>query len=166
MNNLQRLSFLIILITGNAWADYRDDIGHTLLQTELGSSLPDGSGVNVAQMEATTSSGAWIPDASDPELLAKTIIDQTFPASNGSSGHATGVAKFFYGDTQSVASGITTINAYSADDWLMSGFLNTGDSGNEPDFSGDRVTNHSWVGFLEDDAKQIDLAAKRQKLSA
>src|SRR4051794_6706527 len=40
----------------SAMADYKDDIGYTRLQLELGAALPNGSGVGVSQNEAPLNS--------------------------------------------------------------------------------------------------------------
>ena len=40
-----------MLFSGASFGDYNDDIGHTQLATEMGTAVPDGSGVNVTEIE-------------------------------------------------------------------------------------------------------------------
>ncbi len=54
-------------------ADYRDDIGHVALVTELGSATPSGIGVPVSHVEAPGPNLAWMPDIGNAEFLGKTI---------------------------------------------------------------------------------------------
>ena len=37
---------------GSAQADYEDDVGYTLLESELGAGIPDGTNVFVTQVES------------------------------------------------------------------------------------------------------------------
>jgi len=133
-----------------AAADYRGDVGYTKLQQELGASIPDGTGVTVSQVEATVVDNGnllWLPDAANGEFIGKTIIDASLPGTGGISGHATAVGQAFYGAATSMAPGITTISAYSAENWQSSGFLRVmvGSGGLQPKYSTSRVNNHSWV---------------------
>ena len=114
----QKLFFLtLIVLSSQAYADYRDDIGYTQLQTELGVAPPDGNGVAVTQVEAAigvteTNAGAWMPEIGASQFSGKSILDQSLPVSNGISGHATGVGGLFYGNTSSMASGIVEVDVY------------------------------------------------------
>ncbi|MBL8202381.1 MAG: thrombospondin type 3 repeat-containing protein [Chromatiales bacterium] len=133
-------------------ADYRDDIGHVALATELGSSTPLGTGVPATQVEGSVQVGAdyaWMPaTAGNAEFTGKTVVDRSGGTPGLYSGHATGVATLFYGNNSSTASGITSIGVYDANNWLGSGFLRVPGSGNgaQPLSSDSRVANHSWVG--------------------
>lgn len=150
---MNRLSVVaLLLVTSQVYADYKGDIGYTLLEIELGSGIPDGSWVVVTQVEAAigeteTDVGAWMPDVTSSQFSGKTILDQSNPLSNGVSSHATGVGGLFYGN-DSMASGITNIDVYSASDWLINGFLKTG-SNSQPLISSSRIANHSWVGEMD-----------------
>ena len=143
------VSLLLVLLWGAAAAaDYQDDIGYTQLKSALGSNTPTGAGVVVSQVEAgSVSDGVnyylpFLPGSIDPEITGKTIHETLTPA--GVSGHATTVGTYFYGNITSIAPGINSIYGYDADNWLGSGFLNTG--GGEPLISSARVANHSWIG--------------------
>ena len=100
------VSLLLVLFWGAAAAaDYKDDIGFTQLQTELGSNTPTGNGVSVTQVEADATLTnpdyySYLPDTT--QFSGKTFTlhlvykDPTYPAV-GTSGHATAVGQFFYG---------------------------------------------------------------------
>ena len=49
---LSSFALLLLCFNQSAIAGYKDDIGYTMLQDELGSSTPDGSGVIATQAEA------------------------------------------------------------------------------------------------------------------
>lgn len=161
--------------TGWLYADLKEDIGFTRLYDELAGGIPTGDGVTVAQVEALSSDGHWMPDVSNTQFSGKTITDKA-GGGTGSSNHATGVGTRFYGTSSSQAPDISTIDAYSASSWLGSGFLMTGASigGNplQPMYyintsyiydhvlsAPSRVANHSWVGTsgsAEDILRRLD----------
>jgi hypothetical protein len=139
------LSLLLALCWGaNAGAAYKDDIGFTQLQTELGSSTPTGAGVWVSQIEAE-SGGAnyYMPTVSHSQFTGKTFYYTTYPYYYSS--HATSVGQYFYGNSGSIAPGITSIINYNAGYWLGGAYLNT-TGGIQPYSTPSRVGNHSWVG--------------------
>ena len=141
-----------------ACADYRDDIGYTKLQAELGASIPTGSGVGVSQIEAPeqTVSGIYyyLPDTTLAEFSGKTFT--TLSPSGGLSGHATTVAQYFYGSATSVAPGVTGIHSYEANNWVGSGFLNYGTT-SAPKTETQKVTNSSWIGSTGVAANDADI---------
>ena len=158
------VSLLLVLFWGAAAAaDYKDDIGYTQLQTELGGNTPTGNGVPVTQVEADVTPTnpdyySYLPDTS--QFFGKTFTlhrvykDPLHPVV-GTSGHATGVGQLFYGSS-SIAPGITSISNYLADHWLDFGFLNTG-SASLPRATSDRVANHSWVGASSDPDVNVEV---------
>jgi len=136
--------FALIFCFGSvAYADYKADIGYFLLQAEVGADLPDGSGVQVSHVEAS-SNGHWMPDTANDEFSGKIITDVT--GDSGYSGHATAVGKLFYGNTTSIAPGIDNISVYEANHWLQDGFLKFLVWDYQPDQCSSRVANHSWIG--------------------
>jgi hypothetical protein len=141
-------------------ADYKNDIGYTRLQAEPGISVPTGIGVAVTQAEADTNVDpdlySYLPDLANAQFTGKTITDRTL-LSGPYSAHATGVGQNFYGNTLSIAPGIGTIDAYLADDWLDSGFLQGINKLKKPDISPSRIANHSWIGSTNDTAIDSDL---------
>ncbi len=158
------VSLLLVLFWGAAAAaDYKDDIGYTQLQTELGSNTPTGNGVPVTQVEADLTPDnpdyySYLPDTSQFSgktfTLYRVYKDPLHPVV-GTSGHATGVGQLFYGSS-SIAPGITSITNYLADHWLGSGFLNTGDA-SLPLTTSDRVANHSWVGAATEAPVNVEI---------
>ena len=128
------------------YADYKTDIGYTDLQTLLGANTPNGAGVNVLHIEASSvgvtdpTYPIYSPNVNDPIFTGKSI---TFPsvASTTVSGHANWVGGIFYGNT-SMANGITNITSYEANAWLSSIAF----SSVSAPFNGSRIANDSWVG--------------------
>jgi hypothetical protein len=156
-------------------ADYKEDIGYTLLLSELGAETPDGSGVHVTLVEAL-SSDKWIPNLSNSQYTGKTFHDMSTGHPEGYSAHANAVAQLFFGILSSIAPGIKDIDLYTAGygsdhpywppppwDWMGRGFLWAGwlygsypiqPLYNDPVnhncikqniASPSRIANHSWV---------------------
>ena len=146
-------------------ADYKDDMGFTLLQSELGANMPTGSGIVATQGEARASYGTplgpYMPNTADPQFSGKTIVKKTPDSVTGYSGHATGVGQLFYGNTSSLSPGIASIDCYEAGNFLESGFLLTGNPYqpfyNWPSVlsSPGRVANHSWVGSSDSASEML-----------
>lgn len=158
----QLISFFVILLlcfNQSVIAGYKDDIGFTALQAQLSGNVPMGSGVSVMHVEAATSFidhdnnpatadyPVYLPNDTDPQFSGKTIVDKSNLSTGTYSGHATGVGKYIYGNSNSITSGITTINAYWADGWLQGNYLRWG--GNKPLSTPDRVSNFSWIGSID-----------------
>jgi len=143
-NSLALLIFF--MLSSQTYADYRDDIAYSQLQSEVGTLVPNGSNIRVTQVEAAID-GAWMPDISSLSFAGKAIVDKT-GGSLGSSDHSTGVANTFFGNSSSIASGVENIDVYSAEDWLLEGFLKPGQPEN-PVTSSSRIANHSWVGKMD-----------------
>jgi hypothetical protein len=148
-----------LCFTAVAQADYRDDIGYSVLLSELGASMPDGTGVKVSQVEASTSSSSsvYLPDPNNAQFLGKIITDQSGLSSGVYSGHATGVGALFYGNSFSMTPGINTIDAYLADNWIGAGYLRGLGGTRMPLVSSSRVANHSWIGSTGSSATDSDL---------
>ena len=156
----------LLLFSGVSFGDYKDDIGHTQLVTVLGAAIPAGSGVNVAHVEADSTSDdpnvliTYSPDPNNSQFTGKIITDVT-ATSTGYSGHATSVGQTFYGNSSSIAPGITNIENYLADDWLTAGFVHAAQSGPgpepQPEISSSRIANHSWVGHSSDNTVNADI---------
>jgi hypothetical protein len=151
---------LLLCCYSASHADYKSDIGYTRLLAEIGSSLPTGISVAVTQSEADTNADpaiySYLPDLANSQFTGKTITDKTL-LSGPYSAHATGVGKNFYGNTLSIVPGIGTIDAYLADDWLDSGFLQGTNKLKKPKASSSRIANHSWIGSTNDTAVDSDL---------
>ncbi len=159
---------MMVLATGHlnsACADLKQDLGYTLLSDELGAALPTGIDVTVTQVEADPDGNftvlTYTPDDSNTQFDGKTITDKS-ESSMGASSHATVVGQYYYGNTNSLAPGVSDIHSYvfSASaglTWLVHGYLLTS-STYQPMYyfnpllytlsSPGRVVNHSWVGSV------------------
>ena len=124
-------------------AGIADDTGWTALVQRLGAgNVPDGSGLEVAMAEA--SNPGYKPDPGHAEFAGK-----TFALKSGAttiSGHATTVARHYFGLTTSIAPGVTHIRCYSASAFLSTGFLNGTSTANPPKIAAWEVLNNSWIG--------------------
>ena len=147
----------LLLAAASVNADYRDDIGYTLLVSELGSEVPNGAGVRVAHIEAASrvddNPPAWMPNRSNPQFIGKTLTNKSFATPGIFSGHATGTGSHFYGNRGSISPGIAKVSNYLSTHWLGQGLLRTGSG--TPDFrlqprvSASRIGNHSWIGTTD-----------------
>jgi hypothetical protein len=112
--------FILPFVNSDVFAGYKDDIGYTALQGEFGAATPYGGNLSlVTQVEGpllrdhdgddqTDKIQVWAPDPAHPELTGKTIEDVSgSPAFY--SGHATSVGSRFYGNRNSIAPGIKSI---------------------------------------------------------
>ena len=148
---LALITLLLALPATVARADYRQDIGHAALAAELGPQLPTGADVGVVQVEAPVTVDeqlTWQPDPGNPEFAGKLIGNSSGAPAGLYSGHATGVGRAFYGNSSSIAPGITQVAAYGTEDWLGAGYLRTPTGGlpRQPRSLPERIANHSWVG--------------------
>ena len=116
------LLIMLGMLAGRVFGgDYRDDVGYTRLQAELGVAVPTGTGVAVTQTEASSGGFNYMPDVSSAEFTGKTIYAKSTPG--GVTGHATTVAAYFYGLASSMAPDVNSIDVFEAENWLHSGFL-------------------------------------------
>ncbi len=152
------IMYLLILpfVNSDVLAGYKEDIGYTALANEIGTTIPAGGSLSlVTQAEGallldhdgddkTDKIQVWAPDPTRPEFTGKTINDVSgSPAFY--SGHATSVGSRFYGNTNSIAPGIKSIESFLAGHWLSRGYLMGGHL-LKPLTTKSRVANHSWVG--------------------
>jgi hypothetical protein len=174
------LAGLLLCFPTPGHAGYQDDIGFTALSSELGGSLPTGSGVTGTQVEARTSYdplGPYMPDPANAQFNGKTLTKKTSDSVSGFSGHATTVGQYFYGNSSSLSPGITQVDCYEANHYLTSGFLHN-DHTYQPGYtfsssdksSPSRVANHSWVGSTLDNGadsnilRRLDFAVETDEL--
>lgn len=130
--------------------NYQNDIGFTRLKNEQGAGLPSGTGLKATQVEAPLDPGPntqYFPDTTFSEFAGKTITARS--PSPATSSHATTVGRFYYGNPYSLTPNLNTVDVYEVNNWLTSGFLQTG-SAAKPNVQDtttyNRVANHSWVG--------------------
>ena len=158
------LSICAALCVQSSLAAYQDAIRHSELANELtlrGLAQPTGSGVRVTQVEVPEATNAYLPERTNTEFSGKTITDRS--TDGLSSGHATTVAKNLYGNTTSIAPGITEVDAYEANDWLDRGWYSA-----TPPLETNPLQNHSWVAWSEDNNASIrmDYAMNRDRFLA
>jgi hypothetical protein len=153
-----------------ASADTFSDIKYTDLVARLGAATPTGLGVGIGQVEANEAGTNYGPDTASAEFAGKTIalLSGAQPAP---SGHATEVGRNLFGNTGSIAKGVSSISCWSVNTWVTSGFLNVG-SAAAPAFppAGVRVFNHSWIGSFgssasdNDGLRRLDFTVSRDNL--
>ncbi len=147
--------FLLALPGLPIQADWKTEIGWTQLSSEVGPGLEDGTGIAAAMVEAP-SNGNYMPALGNVEFTGKTIVAGS--GASGTSNHATGMAQTFFGNSISIAPGITQITVYSAGDWLnnVTGLA----TGSDPLAHPYRVMNHSWIGNSNNAAAIIALSQR------
>ena len=118
--------------------------GYDDLQAMLGANTPDGAGIAVSQVEASTPSNAYLPDPNNPEFLTP---DKNFVNVSGLnnlvSGHADGVTLRMVGNETSIANGVVDVYVYEVENWLNFGIGFAGGANPQPHPYA--VQNHSWV---------------------
>ncbi|MDF3057747.1 MAG: fibronectin [Rariglobus sp.] len=144
------VAFLLLPAFATAHAGWKDDTGHTRLQQTFTSGVPTGVAGGITQAEAGDTGGNnYLPDAANGAFTGKTITNKS--TGSGTSGHATSVGGYFYGTSSSLIPATVAIDAYNANGWLNTDFLNFG-LGSYPLVETRRVQNHSWIsnGSLSD----------------
>jgi len=147
-------------------ADWKDDVGFGRLQSIVGEELPTTVSAGFTQVEAPLGSGNYMPNTGLSRYVGKTF-DNITNTSGGSSWHANSVATNYY-STSSLLPGTdpTIVDVYEANDWMYSGFLNTGDIV-EPNAEVRAIQNHSWIGsrgfsFIDEEiGRRLDYAINR-----
>lgn len=148
------LALPLLVTSAQAAADYKEDIGYTALQAELGAATPNGTGAKVTQVEASSPDTDpnilyFAPDPSAASMTGKMFsypgLSCATPPCTPSvfSGHALGVADRFYGNSLSMATGINDIHSYEVNQWLAALYSTTTGKATSTDR---RIANHSWVG--------------------
>ncbi|HMO15559.1 MAG TPA: S8/S53 family peptidase [Pirellulaceae bacterium] len=166
IRSLLLLCFLLGAVEANAQA-WKTAIGWTQLFNEVGPGLEDGTGISVLLTEAPVG-GNYMPDTAHSEFTGKTITNGSGP-NNTPSGHATSMAISFFGNTQSVAPGVTNITVFDANDWINTklNFASQADPLAHPF----RVSNNSWIGtgtpieVLEDISRRSDFVALQNQMT-
>ncbi|MCG3178495.1 MAG: hypothetical protein BIFFINMI_00823 [Phycisphaerae bacterium] len=154
MRPVRRIGFLAVALvlpwTQTASAGYMDDIGYTSMvarRTLASQPIPNGSGVKVTQVEASLDvNGTQYLPYTPPSTIPVAFSGKTFTDKTGIgaySSHAYTVGTYYYGNS-GIASGIATIDVYSAGNWLDTGFLRAYNR-YAPKVETSRIINASWV---------------------
>lgn len=151
-----------LVTTPTLAAGIADETGWTALIARVGASnVPDGSTLVVGMAEANTP--GYKPDANHAELLGKMFVLKSGASNN--SGHATTVARHFFGFATSITPGISTIQCYSAAHFLGSGFLNGEGASFAPKTAGWGILNNSWIATASKTyLRKMDFAIGDQNL--
>ncbi|MBT8143958.1 MAG: hypothetical protein KJO55_04610, partial [Gammaproteobacteria bacterium] len=176
-------SLLLALPVAHASA-LLENTGHQRLAAKLGADLPDGKGVIILQVEASTRAThkgvvpagehrTWIPDVAARGLDGQPIELLHPPLIEGTSGHATAVARFLVGTRGTgMATGVERLDVIDLRRWLGFGYLRTG-SVLPPATPGAHLLNHSWAARLDtknrrgidaDILRRIDWLADREEV--
>ncbi len=147
-----------LILPGPIRADWRDEIGYAALQQRLGSALPTGRTIQIAQIEMPVDdSTGYLPDQRDAQLVGKIINGRS--GAGGVSDHATIVGQYCMGLTSSIGPGIRLIDSYEANDWAGSGLLNV-NTDQPPRIQPRAIENHSWIGTFG--SRRMDTDALRR----
>ena len=148
-----------VILAGQAQAQLSyselEDAGFFALQAQLGGAMPTGYGVSVSQIEAGFNQPAVNPTNYRPNTSFFSGKSFDYPSGGDTtySGHATNVGLYMYGagslspDLGSAAS-LDQISVYEVNNWLGSGYLQTGNASTLPSVETNDIQNHSWVGSL------------------
>ncbi|TVQ57311.1 MAG: hypothetical protein EA377_00990 [Phycisphaerales bacterium] len=130
--------------------------------------VPTGEDVIVGMVESPANNN-YLPNASNPELQGVTILPMS--GSSGSSGHATTVARNFFGSEISLSPGIPTAHVWETNNWLQAGGLRVGQGIGAPPLTppaGMRILNNSWIGdadnFNNEIIRRADFLAQRDNV--
>ncbi len=173
--NAHRISFMLVLslvALPPATADEKQEIWLTRLRNELGAATPDGTGVEVSQVESEDNFGNYSTWAKGDEWdgKEKLIIKS---GQTGESNHAGNVGTRIFGSVTGIASGVTKVNAWETNHWLgatppsqpnpppyphpqlTTSFLKTSTS-SIPLVETADVQNNSWIGAFTSSSNDID----------
>ncbi|XZE33603.1 PEP-CTERM sorting domain-containing protein [Pirellulaceae bacterium SH501] len=153
-------SLLIFPFSPRALCQYQESVGYNRLVQELnqrGIAIPNGAGLRVGLVEARVG-GFYFPNSVLPEFSGKTFINLGPDASPSSSGHANGVGSLFFGNTGSMAAGVTQIDVYEADRFVLT---QQGLNPNlQPQATNVAVMNHSYIGNLSPSSEGVEANAR------
>ncbi len=141
---------LVLLCSPQAFGQaYKATVGYNKLQSEVGASLANGAGVVVAMAEANTGAGGtntYFLNTADSQFSGKSFTDISNLSPRNISGHATSVGQLFFGNTSSMANGVTNVQVYDAENFVISQ-QQLGNAGINPNATlGFSVMNHSYIG--------------------
>ncbi|MEN9841532.1 MAG: hypothetical protein RL376_1332, partial [Verrucomicrobiota bacterium] len=124
-------------------ADWRDDVGYSRLLETFSSGVPTSVASGVSQIEAPDGSANYAADSPGKTPTLKS-------GTSGANGHASTVAVYFYSTASSVIPETSTIDAYNANSWLGTGFLNYDSAtyASAPLTEPRRIQNHSWISIF------------------
>ncbi len=129
---------------------YKTQVGFDQLKNEVGPTLANGSGITVGLVEANVGAlgtNTYFPNTSSDEFVNKTFVDESNLSPRNTSGHATTVGQFFFGNSTSMSPGVTNIRVYDASNFVgVQQALGT--AGTNPAATSFSVINHSYIGTV------------------
>ncbi|MEM9410871.1 MAG: hypothetical protein AAGA30_07135 [Planctomycetota bacterium] len=172
MKNLVNLLICLACLTPGAALAQHPDIDLAELQSEVGSSNVNGTGVSFLHVEVESGTGQYGPNQTDGQNSTKTFDD---PSGNntGVNPHAELVGWLIYGDTRGVAGGLgesgsPPITLYGANDWIFNqlGANFQGDTNLDqtPIIQNYNVSNHSYIANPSANYTAADIENTVQRL--
>lgn len=119
----------------------RHSIGWINAKDRLQADMPMGRGIAVGQVEGNLQTG-YLANTQHRDLPGTGFIPES--GKSKLNGHATNVATYIAGP-QSAGQGVRSVHAWTVNDWITSGYLNTGTTENPKADHPARVFNHSWI---------------------
>ena len=92
-------------------------------------------------LEMTEAGVDYMPSAGDSQF-SNITFNNISGTSNATSGHATNVGRYYFGNTSSLLSGATAVGVYSADDFINNFLSTSGAVGN----SSAHIMSHAYIG--------------------
>ncbi|MBC8011009.1 MAG: hypothetical protein H7067_13040, partial [Burkholderiales bacterium] len=132
---------LPLILVCRVGADWLQSVGADRLAATF-ADVPNAAGVLSIVEAGNTTGNNYLPDATNYAFVGKTLVNKG--PGTGTSGHATTVGQFFYGNPTSLLTAPAEIHAYNASYWLEADFLNY-NSNAAPLTEVARVQNHSWI---------------------
>ncbi len=136
-----RLFFVFAFLFVAVRADWLDDVGYTRLLQTYSSGVPASVASGVSQIEAPDGAANYAADSPGKSPTLKS-------GASGANGHASTVAVYYYSSASSVIPDTSIIDAYNANTWLYSGFLNYNTT-SVPLTESRRIQNHSWIAQFD-----------------
>lgn len=118
---------------------WRQLVGFEDAMARLKPDVPLGRGINVGYVEG--GAGEYAPNREDKRLAGVDFLLRS--GESRPSGHATYGATLAFGPA-GIAPGVRNIHAFTANDWLTDGYLNSG-TALPPADDGVQLFNHSWI---------------------
>ncbi|MFK7789849.1 MAG: S8 family serine peptidase [Phycisphaeraceae bacterium] len=119
----------------------RHMLGWVNAKDRLQADMPMGRDIAVGQVEGNLDTG-YLANTQHRDLPGTGFIPES--GKSKLNGHATTVATYIAGP-QSAGQGVRSVHAWTVNDWITAGYLNTGTTDNPRTDHPARVFNHSWI---------------------
>jgi len=142
---------------------YKEDVGFNRLRNEVGAGLANGAGVTAIYAEANVGgagTNTYYPNTADSEFTGKTFVDASGVSPRNESSHATTVGQLFFGNSASMSSGVSNIQVYFADDFVLNRQKSLQAGVNPMSVPSFSVMNHSYIATDLTQARAFDANAR------